>query len=74
VAARPCDTGNYALTDIIDDEGQQLYEWTISEDEHRRLSELFGKDFSGANLAGTYVTTPPRPCSVCGKETEFIDW
>ena len=57
---------------VID--GQPVYRWEISADEHVRLSRLFGRDFRECNVGATLVMAPPQPCQTCGKWTEFIDW
>lgn len=54
--------------------GQPAYGWTITNDESARLSALLGRNFNETGMGGTYVNTPPRPCTQCGKWTEFIDW
>ncbi|KAI0656628.1 hypothetical protein C8Q70DRAFT_935556 [Cubamyces menziesii] len=50
------------------------YEMLITPDEERRIVELLGHEYLNVGLIATKVTGPPRHCSVCGKETEFIDW
>lgn len=51
-----------------------MYTWYITEDEYLRLNKIFGRDFQEAGLGGTKVVGLPKPCSGCGKYTEFIDW
>ena len=50
------------------------YEMLITPDEERRIVELLGHEYLNVGLIATKVTGPPRHCSVCGKETEFVDW
>ncbi|TCD65329.1 hypothetical protein EIP91_002815 [Steccherinum ochraceum] len=57
-----------------DEPDTPMYGWAITEDESRRLTAFFGRDFKETGLCGTYVTGPPMPCINCGKWTEFIDW
>ncbi|KAH8093071.1 hypothetical protein BXZ70DRAFT_437728 [Cristinia sonorae] len=58
----------------FEDSGYPVYKWLITDDEARRLSALFKRDFTELGMSGTFVTTPPKPCVTCGKWTEFIDW
>ncbi|KAI0656624.1 hypothetical protein C8Q70DRAFT_895937, partial [Cubamyces menziesii] len=50
------------------------YEMLIDADEERRIVELLGPEYLDVGLIATRVTGPPRACSVCGKQTEFVDW
>lgn len=46
----------------------------ITPDEEDRIVELLGPEYLDVGLVATKVTGPPRQCSICGKQTEFVDW
>ncbi|KAH9851471.1 hypothetical protein C2E23DRAFT_242652 [Lenzites betulinus] len=73
-------TTGRATTDLVQepqfqalDDGPE-YTLVITPDEETRIVKLLGPEYLEVGLIATKTTGPARRCSVCGKETEFVDW
>ncbi|EIW62460.1 uncharacterized protein TRAVEDRAFT_33928 [Trametes versicolor FP-101664 SS1] len=72
-SARSTATGIAQFQQDVLDNGPE-YTMRITPDEEDRIVELLGPEYLDVGLVATKVTGPPRHCSVCGKQTEFVDW